>query len=208
MPSIVQTFILIFAKLIISHSQETIKFLTDTSFESRLSLKILMDKWLLHQPLFRGKYITSVTIYALSKLYELKDHRVETLRVITYNPSHSNMNSEVNAPFKILCTLIRYVDNETMKKIVLPSDIMKDLGSKNARMEVDDSDDEPSDKSDKNDKNEPIKVRWDELKDDEEYQEQLLDIEKNFEIKESTDKGLADVETGSTYYMSEMLVKC
>ena len=33
--------------------------------------------------------------------------------VIGYNPSHSNINSEVNAPFKILSTLLRFVDTET-----------------------------------------------------------------------------------------------
>lgn len=33
--------------------------------------------------------------------------------VIGYNPSHSNINSEVNAPFKILSTLLRFIDNET-----------------------------------------------------------------------------------------------
>jgi hypothetical protein len=32
--------------------------------------------------------------------------------VIGYNPSHSNINSEVNAPFKILSILLRYLDNE------------------------------------------------------------------------------------------------
>lgn len=32
--------------------------------------------------------------------------------VIGYNPSHSNINSEVNAPFKILSTLLRFIDNE------------------------------------------------------------------------------------------------
>ena len=32
--------------------------------------------------------------------------------VIGYNPSHSNINSEVNAPFKILSTLLRFVENE------------------------------------------------------------------------------------------------
>jgi hypothetical protein len=32
--------------------------------------------------------------------------------VIGYNPSHSNINSEVNAPFKILSTLLRFIENE------------------------------------------------------------------------------------------------
>jgi hypothetical protein len=34
--------------------------------------------------------------------------------VIGYNPSHSNINSEVNAPFKILSTLLRFIENEKM----------------------------------------------------------------------------------------------
>jgi hypothetical protein len=33
--------------------------------------------------------------------------------VIGYNPSHSNINSEVNAPFKILSTLLRFLENES-----------------------------------------------------------------------------------------------
>ena len=43
--------------------------------------------------------------------------------VIGYNPSHSNVNSEVNAPFKILSTLLRFIENElkpTNKKPLRP----------------------------------------------------------------------------------------
>lgn len=43
----------------------------------------------------------------------MRDSRIESLMVIGYNPSHSNINSEVNAPFKILSTLLRFVDTET-----------------------------------------------------------------------------------------------
>ena len=32
--------------------------------------------------------------------------------VIGYNPSHSNVNSEINAPFKILSTLLRFIEVE------------------------------------------------------------------------------------------------
>lgn len=42
----------------------------------------------------------------------MRDSRIESLMVIGYNPSHSNINSEVNAPFKILSTLLRFVDTE------------------------------------------------------------------------------------------------
>ena len=43
----------------------------------------------------------------------MRDSRIESLMVIGYNPSHSNINSEVNAPFKILSTLLRFLENET-----------------------------------------------------------------------------------------------
>jgi len=36
--------------------------------------------------------------------------------VIGYNPSHSNVNSEVNAPFKILSIMLRFLDNEFSPK--------------------------------------------------------------------------------------------
>lgn len=208
MPSIVQSLVLIFAKLIVLHPHEILSFLTDTSHESRISLKILLDKWLLHQPLFRGKLTVSTTIYALTKLFERKDQRIETLRVITYNPSHSNMNSEVNAPFKILCTLLRYVDNETTKRIVSPEDILGEGKEENygGQMQTIISPNKSDEKIKNGEGNDaPIKVKWEDLKNEEDYQVQLLDIEKNFDIKESWDKGLADVETGSTCYMSEML---
>jgi hypothetical protein len=56
------------------------------------------------------------------KLFALRDPRIETLMVIGYNPSHSNINSEVNAPFKILSLMLRYLDNELSPKkaAVLP----------------------------------------------------------------------------------------
>lgn len=49
----------------------------------------------------------------MARLYTLKDNRLESLLVVGYNPSHSNVGSEVLAPFKILSTLIRCLDNQT-----------------------------------------------------------------------------------------------
>ena len=43
----------------------------------------------------------------------MRDSRVESLMVIGYNPSHSNINSEVNVPFKILSTLLRFINSES-----------------------------------------------------------------------------------------------
>ena len=45
-------------------------------------------------------------------MFMMRDSRIESLMVIGYNPSHSNINSEVNAPFKILSTLLRFIDTE------------------------------------------------------------------------------------------------
>lgn len=49
---------------------------------------------------------------ALSKLFLLSDKRVDNLLVIGFNPSHTNVNNDVNAPLKIIATLIRCLDNE------------------------------------------------------------------------------------------------
>jgi hypothetical protein len=112
MPSIVQSLTLIFARLIHYHPKEIIDFLSETSIDNRISLKIVLDKWLLQQPLFRGHYTRNTTLSALLKLLLLRDPRIESLMVIGYNPSHSNVNSEVNAPFKMLSLMLRYIENE------------------------------------------------------------------------------------------------
>ena len=121
MPSAVQSLILIFSRLIHSHPKEILDFLSETSIDNRISLKIVLDKWLLQQPLFRGFYTRNTTLSALLKLFLQRDPRIESLMVIGYNPSHSNVNSEVNAPFKILSLMLRYLDNEiSPKKATLP----------------------------------------------------------------------------------------
>ena len=48
---------------------------------------------------------------ALSKLFLLRDKRIDNLLVIGFNPSHTNINNDVNAPLKILATLIRCLKN-------------------------------------------------------------------------------------------------
>ncbi len=49
---------------------------------------------------------------ALSKLFLLDEKRIDNLLVIGFNPSHTNISNDVNAPLKILATLIRCLDNE------------------------------------------------------------------------------------------------
>jgi hypothetical protein len=106
----------VFGRLIHSNPNEIIEFLSETSIDNRISLKIVLDKWLLHQPLFRGNYSKNATFGSILKLFMLRDSRIESLMVITFNPSHTNVNNETNAPFKILSLLIRYLENESHSK--------------------------------------------------------------------------------------------
>lgn len=47
MPSIIQSLVLVYARLFMLAPSEIIELLTDTSIDDRISLKILFDKWLL-----------------------------------------------------------------------------------------------------------------------------------------------------------------
>ena len=53
---------------------------------------------------------------ALTRLFLLKDSRIESLLVIGYNPSHTNPQ-EVYAPFKIFSLLIRGLDAEIKRRL-------------------------------------------------------------------------------------------
>ena len=255
-----------------TNPKEIVELLSETSVDSRISLKVVLDKWLLQQPLFRGTYTKKVTISALQKLFMMRDSRIESLMVIGYNPSHSNINSEVNAPFKILSTLLRFIENESqgpetnlgeykmqrnkdmqhighgerLDTVEGHNDLYYDEEDGSGEEEKnqfdqmasdDDSEDENPDaeilglvgnglgkkSKKKGGSQEKIEVNLDDIE-DEEDQECLLDYRQNdlnrqkpgddasgldpnlFKIKESKDKGLADMETGSEVYMSELLV--
>ena len=111
-----QGLVLVCARLIHLNANALVSFLLDMTVERRPGLKVLMDKWLIHQPLIRGKYTKNATVSALARLFSLKDKRLEALLVIGFNPSHSNLSPEVPAPLKILSTLIRCLDNEAAPK--------------------------------------------------------------------------------------------
>ena len=212
MPSVVQGFVLVFARLLHSYSSEIISFLSNLNIERRVALKVLLDKWLIHQPLIRGRYSKNCTITALSRLYILKDPRVESLLVVGYNPSHSNVGSEVIAPFKILSTLIRCLDNESF----IPKRKAQDIGLNEEFQTVIEGSglgvvgeyEDPGD-------------RMDTIEDDVRSEEPCDPMESlktdlmkeiredfdasDFKIPVSKDKGLGDYETGSECLMSDML---
>ena len=109
MPSIVQSLVIVFARLIIIFPSEILTFLyeyqvpiiskTGINGGVKRGLKVVMDKWLLHQPCFKGIYFKNISIQALISLYNQKQKLIEELMVIGFNPSHSSNsigNSKLN----------------------------------------------------------------------------------------------------------------
>ena len=219
MPSIVQSLILNFSRFLIIYPNDILKFLTQFQIENKVGLKILIDKWLLHQPLFRGKHFKNVSVKALTILFGIKNEIVETLMVIGYDPSHSTASVEVNAPFKILSVLIRCLNNEIlqekMKLIKNDYDNLDYENNYNENNEINENNEfDGLDKVDLNEKN------GDDLENDEERKldigiDEFKDIEEEprdlnsklaFLNLQGRSGGLNNIETGSEVYLSEMLV--
>lgn len=199
MPSIVQSMVLVYSRLLILYPSDIFKFLTTFTVENRIGLKVLIDKWLLHQPLFRGKYFKNLSIKALTILYSSKDPIIESLMVINYDPSHSNASVEVNAPFKILSVLIRCLHNEILQEKMKSQKTNLDELNYEDEIVQDDYNNEPVEED-------KFKVNLDEftnMKDDETTRE--INSKLSF-INVGKGGGLGNLEAGSEIYLSEMLV--
>ena len=219
MPSIVQSLILVYSRFIVKYPIDTLNFLISIQVENRVGLKVLIDKWLLHQPLFRGKYFKNISIKALSVLYSMKNSIVESLMVIGYNPSHSLASVEVNAPCKILSVLIRCLNNEIMQeKIKNKKTNYDDLDDDNNDNYIDEDDeklndddfkDEENDNENKEDKNENNDDGKIDIGDEEfnNIQEEPKDFSSKLSFLNNQGKtgGLNNVEQGSEIYLTEML---
>ena len=221
MPSIVQSLILVYSRFIVKYPIDTINFLTSIQVENRIGLKVLIDKWLLHQPLFRGKYFKNISIKALSVLYSMKNSIVESLMVIGYNPSHSAASVEVNAPCKILSVLIRCLKNEIMQEKIktektnydnLDRDDIDDDDNKHYNFDDDDDEEDKSDENNKNKDKDKNKEEDDGKIDigDDEFKN-IQEEPKNFSYKlpflnnQGQSGGLNNIEQGSEVYLTEML---
>ena len=214
MPSIVQSLILVYSRFIVKFPIDTINFLTSIQVENRIGLKVLVDKWLLHQPLFRGKYFKNISIKALSVLYSMKNSIVESLMVIGYNPSHSAASVEVNAPCKILSVLIRCLKNEIMQEKIKTEktnyDNLDGDEDDNDNYNFDDDEEKEESNEDNKDKN---KEKEDDGKidiGDDEFKN-IQEEPKNFSYKlpflnnQGQSGGLNNLEQGSEVYLTEML---
>lgn len=213
MPSIVQSLVLVYSRFFTLYPNDILSFLTKIQVENKVGLKILIDKWLLHQPLFRGNYFKNVSIKALTNLFEIKNNIVETLMVIGYDPSHSNASVEVNAPFKILSVLIRCLNNEILQEKMKKEKNDYDNLDYNDMNRNDDEDDygrlevEPGDfeeemKDGEQDMEEKIDVNLEEFKN---IEEEPINSKLNF-VQQGRAGGLNNIETGSEVYLSDMLV--
>ena len=220
MPSIVQSLILVYSRFIVKFPIDTINFLTTIQVENRIGLKVLIDKWLLHQPLFRGKYFKNISIKALSILYSMKNSIVESLMVIGYNPSHSAASVEVNAPCKILSVLIRCLKNEIMQEKIKTEKTNydnldgndDDIDDEDNKYNFDEDENENKDESDE-DKKEKKEEKDDDGKidiADDEFKN-IQEEPKNFSYKlpflnnQGQSGGLNNIEQGSEVYLTEML---
>ena len=214
MPSIVQSLILVYSRFLTKYPIDTLNFLISIQVENRVGLKVLIDKWLLHQPLFRGKYFKNISIKALSNLYQMKNSIVESLMVIGYNPSHSTASVEVNAPCKILSVLIRCLNNEIMQEKIKKEktnydDIENDDydNGDDERLEAEynnDEDEENNNKEPEGDDNNRININEDEFKN---IQEEPRDFSSKLPFLNNQGKsgGLNNLEQGSEIYLTEML---
>ena len=217
MPSIVQSLILVYSRFIVKYPIDTLNFLISIQVENRVGLKVLIDKWLLHQPLFRGKYFKNISIKALSVLYSMKNSIVESLMVIGYNPSHSVASVEVNAPCKILSVLIRCLNNEIMQeKKKNKKTNLDDLDNEDDRDNYDDNEDRDENNDDdfkEEDEEKEEKEKKDDGKidiGDEEFnniQEEPKDFSSKLSFLNNQGKtgGLNNLEQGSEIYLTEML---
>ena len=215
MPSIVQSLILVYSRFLVKFPIDTLNFLIKIQVENRVGLKVLIDKWLLHQPLFRGKYFKNISIKALSTLYSMKNNIVESLMVIGYNPSHSTASVEVNAPCKILSVLIRCLNNEIMQEKIKKEKTNYDDLDYNDDEDDDENNNEMNDNNYDNEYNEDKKsnsennedkmdIGEDEFKD---VQDEPRDFSSKLPFLNNQGKtgGLNNIEQGSEIYLTEML---
>lgn len=143
--------------------------------------------------------------------------------VVGYDPSHKNVNSEVRTPYKILSTLLRMIDNESKAEKKRKNTPQKKSSSMNTykfggyqdeedeRLDTIGGDDDEDDynlddaygeEDEENNEDNKIAVDLDDLpNEDNDFEEEKIELSKMI----SKDRGLADLETGSEVYMSEML---
>lgn len=114
LPTSVQGIALLFSRYFLQSFDQITSYLRDLVVKNtKQGLKILMDRWLLHQPRFIGKLTKNCTYAALMAIFKSKHQAFTGLLVLGFDPSNRRASPEVSASLKILSTLIRCYGNES-----------------------------------------------------------------------------------------------
>ena len=113
LPSTVQGIALLFSRYFMSNFEDMVAYLRALTVKgTKVGIKIVMDRWLLHQPRFIGRLTKNCTYEALMVIFASRHAVFNDLLVLGFDPSHTKDSPEVYAPLKILSTLIRCYHNE------------------------------------------------------------------------------------------------
>jgi hypothetical protein len=114
LPTTVQGIAVMFSRYLIDAFDQITAYLRDLVIKNtKQGLKILMDRWLLHQPRFIGRLTKNCTYAAMMTIFKSKHPAFTGLLVLGYDPSARRASPEVPASLKILSTLIRCYGNES-----------------------------------------------------------------------------------------------
>ncbi|KAL7746557.1 hypothetical protein RI367_008084 [Sorochytrium milnesiophthora] len=80
-PTFVQTLLLVFAQLARSQPETMVQFLATLQVDSQSALETLLQIWVENHETIHGSYDLKVSAFALTKLYQLQDPRVQNVLV-------------------------------------------------------------------------------------------------------------------------------
>lgn len=114
LPSTCLSVVLFFAPLVLKDPEGLFTTLNDIQCSGRPGFRLLLDKWLLHQPRFSGRAVRILTLRALGRLLALKNPEIDSLSVVGVKPSHTpGKNSETKFPAKVISLLVGTLLQET-----------------------------------------------------------------------------------------------
>ena len=118
LPAVIQGFVVFFSYMLLQNNIKILTYLSELHFEGKLGLKILFDKWLLHQPKFIGPNVKEISFKALQLIYEANLPILIHLSVIGLKPSHKNPSPDIFLRHKILSLIcLAYIHEMRLEKI-------------------------------------------------------------------------------------------
>ena len=112
LPSVVQGIIIFFSVIIEQNGEDIIVFLSDFHFLGKIGLKLLLDKWIMHQPKFIGPRVKEITLKGLSSIFCFKLPILEYLFVLGSKPSHKTHCPDLPVRQRVLIFFCHALDHE------------------------------------------------------------------------------------------------